>query len=75
MYKGGRPRDSVWQHFLEVTINMKQFAKCKQCGNTQLAKAARRKLHQEKCAKVSMDMVHDDVQPADDNVATTSSVK
>ena len=52
-----------------------KFAKCKQCGNTQLAKAARLKLHHEKCAKVSMDMVHDDVRPADDVVATTSSVK
>ena len=49
MYKGGRPKDPVWQHFVEIRVNNKVYAKCKYCGNQQLPKAGRLNSHHEKC--------------------------
>lgn len=77
MYKGDRPRDSVWQNFLEVTVNGKSNAKCKHCGNQQLPKAGRLKQHQEKCAKLPgthSDMIDVDVRLSEDTIAITSHV-
>ena len=59
MNTGGRPRDSVWQYFTKFTEDSKVYAKCNGCGNTQLAKAGRLKLHHEKCAGSQMDTSND----------------
>lgn len=48
MNKGGRPTDTVWQHFLKVDNEGKpgsKYAKCKHCGNIQLGKADRMRKH------------------------------
>ena len=50
MYKGGRPRDIIWEHFVSVTVAGKEYAKCKLCDNQQLPKACRLKLHYVKCS-------------------------
>ena len=52
MFKGGRPRDSVWQHFTAVMVAGKEYAKCNMCNNQQLAKAHRLKVHYIKCSVV-----------------------
>jgi hypothetical protein len=55
MYKGGRPRDNIWQHFVEVVVGGKVFAKCKICANQQLPKANRLKQHHQRCSDASKD--------------------
>lgn len=70
MFKGGRPRDPVWQHFLEVTVSGKSFAKCKHCGNQQLPKACRLKQHHDKCARIHTTV--EENRPATDIIATAT---
>lgn len=48
MNKGGRPADTVWEHFLRVENTEKpgnKYAKCKHCGHIQLGKVERMKKH------------------------------
>ena len=51
MFKGGRPRNAIWQYFNEVTVDKKPYAICKSCGNQQLAKANRLIQHHLKCSE------------------------
>jgi hypothetical protein len=51
MYKGGRPKDPIWEHFESVWIDGKQLAKCRKCGNTQGCKPYRLRDHYKKCSK------------------------
>ncbi len=53
MYKGGRPQNSVWEHFFHVTVDQKKYAKCKKCGHQQASNAARMQVHYTKCSKDS----------------------
>ena len=70
MFKAGRPCDPVWQHFLEVTVSGKAFAKCKHCGNQQIPKACRLKQHHDKCARIHMS--DEENRPATDLIATAT---
>ena len=45
MYKGGRPKDPIGMHFLEVKCNGKISAKCKECGHQLVNRADRMKAH------------------------------
>jgi len=38
IFKGIRPQDSIWQHFISVMVAGKEYAKCSMCNNQQLAK-------------------------------------
>ena len=48
MNKGGRPTDAVWDYFYKLDSNK---TKCKHCGNVQVGKVARLKVHVAKCRK------------------------
>lgn len=64
MFKGGRPRDSIWEHFTKFSKDKKSYAKCNYCGNEQLAKADRAKLHFAKCTQ--RDMLNNVISPEND---------
>ena len=48
MHQGGRPKDAIWQYFEALTVDDKSYAKCRFCGNQQLAKAVRLRQHVER---------------------------
>ena len=48
MFNGGRPRDSIWQHF----YNGGRKRVCNKCNNQQCAKAYCLKVHYIKCSVV-----------------------
>ena len=50
MLRGGRPKDSVWDHFFLVEKDGKSFAKCKYCDKEQSMKAYRMCQHFQKYA-------------------------
>ena len=52
MFNGGRPRDSIWQHFTSVMVAGKEYGKCNMCSNQQRAKAYHLKVHYIKCSVV-----------------------
>lgn len=57
MNKGGRPADTVWEHFLRVENNdnpRNKYAKCKHCGHVQLGKVERMKKHILSCQSQKM---------------------
>lgn len=53
MFKGGRPKDRIWEHFESVVVNGKQLARCKSCGNQQGCKPYRLREHFKKCSSQS----------------------
>lgn len=60
MIRSGRKRDSVWEHFQELTSDGKILAKCKTCGHVQSNKAARMKNHVKRCNAPSIFAVPED---------------
>ena len=50
MDRGGRPKDSVWEHFYLIDDGAKKSAQCKKCLHTQSVKACRMKTHYLKCS-------------------------
>ena len=53
MYKGGRPRDPIWDHFTVIEVGGKKSAQCKTCLGTQSMKADRMKAHHKKCIQIA----------------------
>ena len=51
MFRGGRPRDPIWDHFNLVEEGSKKAAKCKMCFYVQSMKVCRMKTHFQKCAQ------------------------
>jgi hypothetical protein len=49
MPSGGRPKNPVWEHYTEVVMGGRLYAKCIYCELQLSNKAARMKLHFEKC--------------------------
>ena len=47
----GRPKDPIWEHFLEKIIDEKTFVQCKLCGYKMSPKICRMKNHHSKCGK------------------------
>ena len=39
MLRGGRPKDTIWQHFTRVEIAGKALARCNYCAHQQSIKA------------------------------------
>jgi hypothetical protein len=69
-FKGGRPKDPIWKHFLEVKINGKQMAKCRECEYTVVNKVARMKIHYEKHEKSTESPVEQaDTDSADTHIS------
>ena len=52
MYKGGRPHNSAWGHFLIVTVNKKTFANCKRCNHWEASDAPIIQMHYTSIQKV-----------------------
>jgi len=50
MNKGGRPQDTVWEHFLHIEVAGKVYALCKICGQQQANRATRLRAHHAKCS-------------------------
>ena len=50
MFKGGRPKDQIYEHVLLVEVNGDKLAQCKQCGNKQGRKPYRLREHHKKCS-------------------------
>ena len=50
MFKGGRPKGPIWDHFNLITQDSKKSAQCKLCLSVQSIKACRMKTHHQKCA-------------------------
>ena len=53
MFKGGRPKDPIWDHFNRLVQGSKVTAQCKICLHIQTCKPDRMKAHYAKCAKQS----------------------
>lgn len=53
MYRGGRNRDPVWEHFFLIEEGGKKVAKCKTCGRQQSNKVGRMKDHYKVCSASS----------------------
>lgn len=49
MFKGGRPKDPVWDHFHRVTEGAKTSAQCKKCHHIMANRVERMKAHRSKC--------------------------
>ena len=48
----GRPKDNIWEHFIEINQDSKVFAKCKTCDYKIQQKVCRMKAHYKKCSKL-----------------------
>jgi len=69
MFRGGRPKDPVWEHFYLVEDGQKKSAQCKSCLNFQSVKPCRMKAHLEKC---SSGQKKSSVQPIESNITLQS---
>jgi len=54
VYKGGRPHNSILEHFLYVTVGNKKHAKCKKCCPQQGNNVTRMQVHYTKCLTYSV---------------------
>ena len=50
MLQGGRPKDTIWQHFTRVEVAGKALARCNYCAHRQSIKACRMWSHHNNCA-------------------------
>ena len=50
MLRGGRPKDTIWQHFTRVEVAGKVLAWCNYCAHQQSINACRMRSHRNKCA-------------------------
>ena len=50
MLRGGRPKDTIWQHCTCVEVAGKALARCNYCAQQQSIKACRMRSHHNNCA-------------------------
>ena len=50
MLQGGRPKDTIWQHFTCVEVAGKALARCNYCAHQQCIKVCRMWSHRNNCA-------------------------
>ena len=50
MFKGGRPKASVWEHFNKISVDDKPHGECKLCQTKVCYRSDRLKVHFTKCS-------------------------
>ena len=50
MLRGGRPKDTIWQHFTRVEVAGKALARCNYYAHQQCINACRTRSHHSNCA-------------------------
>ena len=53
MLRGGRPKDTIWQHFTRVEVAGKALVRCNYCAHQQSIKACKMQSRYSNCAAFS----------------------